>query len=160
MKKGPYPVLYDRTNTERITEIEFGGIRPGYPSQEVVVWLWNKRNFSDAPTMTDVRLNVIETNFYGETVINADAVKVKSNGISDPDGVGIIDDSEDSFYTIGGDLTDSDTYHAIGDIPSNCARRLWFRIDLPAEFTSGGSPILKIQVGFMSEGVKWLYADE
>ena len=53
MKKGPHPVLYDRTNTERLSAVEFGTLRPDTSSQEIVVWLWNKKDFADAPTATD-----------------------------------------------------------------------------------------------------------
>jgi len=160
MKKGPLPVIYDRTNNQRISQIDFGAVRPGFQSQEFIVWLWNKRDFSDAPTMTDVRVNILPVNSYGQSVIDEDAVKIKSNGILDPDSMGIADDSETPFYTIGGELTDSDTFHEIGDIPSNCARRLVLKLDLPPDFAICGWPSLKLQVGFMSDDVQWLYVSE
>ena len=131
MKKGPHPVLYDMSGTERITALDFGGIRPGYSSQEIIVWLWNKKDFNNAPKMIDVRVNAIGVNNFGQSVIDSDSVKIKSNGVRDPDGVGIVDDEETQYYTLGGELTDSETYHEIGDIPSNCARRLFVKVDLP-----------------------------
>ncbi len=158
MKKGPHLILYDFTDTERMSEIDFGAIVPGTPSQEIAVWLWNKRNFSDAPDATDVRINVKALNKGGEEVINDDAVKVKSDGVMDPDSTGIVDDSESSFSHIGGDLTDENTYHSIGDIPSNCARRLIFRIDSSQDLVLEVSPVLKFQAGYLSDDVDWLYS--
>jgi len=160
MKKGPHPVLYDRTNTERLSALDFGILRPGVSSQEIVVWLWNKKDFSDAPAATDVRITVVAANKWADEVIENRNIKVKSSGIMDPDGAGIVDDAEDEFTPIGGELTDPDSYHSVGDIPSNCARRLFFRIDTPADMDVEGQPRAIMQVGFMSAEVKWLYASE
>ncbi len=160
MKKGPHLVLYDRTNIERLSAIEFGTIQPDSSSQEIIVWLWNKKNFTDAPTATDVRVSVSAANIWAEDIIENGYVKVKSDGVMDPDSVGIVDDSESEFSSIGGELTDPDAYHEIGDIPSNCARRLFFRIDLPDRFSLNGVPKILVQIGFLSEKVKWLYVSD
>ena len=160
MKKGPHLVLYDSSNSKRLMSLDFGTIRPGTSSWETVVWLWNKKEFSDAPVATDVRVCAMSGNSWAEEIISEGYLKVKSNGVQDPDGKGIIDDAETEFSSIGGSLTDSDDYHSIGDIPSNCARRLIFRVDLPVSFSSEGEPNVIVQAGNMSEDVKWLYAAE
>ena len=158
MKKGPHLLLYESSNSERLMSLDFGTIQPGSSSWETVVWLWNKKDFSDAPTATDVRVCAASGNSWAEDIIDQGYLKVKSNGVLDPDGKGIVDDLDTEFSSIGGSLTDSDDYHSIGDIPSNCARRLIFRIDLPLDFSVEGSPSVIVQVGNMSEDVKWLYA--
>ncbi len=160
MKKGPYMVLYDMTGTERLSGIDFGTIRPGSPSQEVIVWLWNKKGFNDAPTATDVRITVAAANVWAEEIVQNRYIKVKSNGVLDPDGVGIVDDEEAEFSEIGGELTDPESYHSIGDIPSNCSRRLFFRVDIPVDLVLNGIPRILVQAGFMSEPVKWLYVSD
>jgi hypothetical protein len=160
MRKGPHLVLYDRSNEERLSALEFGAFKPGTSSQEIIVWLWNKKDFSNAPKATDVRVSALAGNAWAEDIITGKYLKVKSNGVLDPDGVGIVDDAETEFTPIGGSLTDPDYYHLIGDIPSNCARRLFFRIDLPDGFSPLGAPRLLVQVGFLSEPVVWLYAED
>ena len=160
MKKGPHPVLYDRTDTERLSSIEFGIIRPGLSSQEISVWLWNKKNFDDAPVAEGVRITAVAANDYADEIVDNRYISIRSCGVLDPDGAGIVDDDEDEYTAIGGPLTDPDSYHLIGDIPSNCARRLWFKIETPAEFSVSGVPRIIVQVGFLSEEVKWLYASE
>ena len=157
MKKGPYPVVYNRDNSERISAIDFGLVRPGASSQEIEVWVWNKMNFQDAPAATDVRISVVAGNKWADDLVENKRVSVKSKGVMDPDSVGIVDDSETEFPPIGGGLTEDGDYHRIGDIPSNCARRLIFRLDLPIDFSVEGVPRFIIQAGFMSEKVKWLY---
>ena len=153
-------MVYDHTNTERLSAIDFGSIVPGSLGQEVVVWLWNKMNFRDAPSAIDVRVSVIAGNAWAETIALLKYVSVKSSGVLDPDGIGILDDLEDDFTPIGGPLTDPGAYHSIGDIPTNCARRLTFRIDIPHGFDVHGIPRLIIQTGFLSSPVKWLYAKD
>lgn len=160
MRKGPHPVLYNRTDTERLSSVEFGIIRPGLSSQEIDVWLWNKRNFSDAPVAEGVRITAVSANQYADEIVENRYISVRSSGILDPDGAGIVDDNEDDYSPIGGDLTDPDSYHRIGDIPSNCARRLWFKIETPPDFSVSGMPRIIVQVGFLSEEVKWLYVSE
>lgn len=150
-------VLYDRTNTERLSALEFGTLRPDASSQEIIVWLWNKKDFPDAPTGTDVRVSALSGNPWAEGIITGKHLKVKSDGVLDPDSKGIVDDAETQFTAIGGSLTNQTDYHAIGDIPANCARRLYFRIDVPADFVPKGPPRLLVQVGFLSEPVVWLY---
>ena len=158
MKKGPHLVLYERTDTERISSIEFGGLQPDNSSQTIDVWLWNKKNFSDAPTATDVR---ICAQVIGDGVEGVDYdIYVKSDGVMDPDGTGIVDDAEGVFSSLGNSLTGSDTYHSIGDIPSNCARRLLIKIEIPQDSEIEGNAVYKIKVGYLSEPVKWLYVED
>ena len=160
MKKGPYMVMYDRTNTERMSALEFGTIRPGEMSREIEVWIWNKKNFDDAPTATDVRVSVLPANSFSEGIIEGKYIEVRSDGVMDPDNMGIINDAEPEFSGIGGELTEPGAYHSIGDIPTNCARRLVFRLDLPEEQVLSGFPRFIFQIGYFSEEVKWLYVSD
>jgi len=160
MKKGPHLVVYDSTGEERLSAIEFGIVKPGTSSQEIAVWVWNKIHFSDAPRATDVRLSAVAGNVWADGIIDTKCIKVRSNGVKDPDGVGIVDDEESEFTSVGGGLLESGDYHSIGDIPSNCARRLIIKVETPQDFTASGVPRFKLQAGCMSEEVKWLYASE
>ena len=152
--------MYDRTNTERMSALEFGTLRPDVVSQEIEVWVWNKKNFDDAPTAVDVRVSVLAANAVADEIVEGKYIEVRSDGIMDPDENGIVDDSESEFSGIGGELTDEDAYHAIGDIPTNCARRLIFRIDPPSELSLSGIPRFNLQIGYFSEDVKWLYVSD
>jgi hypothetical protein len=160
MKKGPYMVMYDRTNTERLSALEFGTIRPGAMSREIEVWIWNKKNFDDAPTATDVRVSVLAANTVSDGIVEGKYIEIRSDGVMDPDDAGIIDDAESEFSGIGGELTETGAYHSIGDIPSNCARRLVFRIGPPEELVLSGFPRFLLQIGYFSEEVKWLYVND
>ncbi len=160
MKKGPHLVVYDRLNDERISSLDFGTIRTGSSTQELEVWLWNKKDFTDAPSATDVRIAVRAANPYAEEIVENEYVMVKSDGVMDPDEVGIVDDEETEFTSIGGALLDDTKYHSIGEILSNCARRLIFIIDIPGEMEVSGIPSVIVQAGCMSEDVVWLYAEE
>jgi hypothetical protein len=157
MKKGPYILIYDKTNTERLSSIDFGSISLGERCQDVCVWLWNKKDFKDAPRAVEVRLCASPANDHAERIVSGKCVFVKSSGILDPDNVGIVDDGEVEFSSIGDGLADPGSFHSIGDIPSNCARRLWFRLELPEGMQFDGMPRIILRAGFMSEPVKWLY---
>jgi hypothetical protein len=157
MKKGPCLVVYDHTNTERVSALDFGTMAAGSSSQEFVVWVWNKKDFDDAPKATDIRVSVLAGNKWSEGIVDGHFVSVRSNGVLDPDGLGIIDDEESQFTPIGGPLTNPGSFHSIGDIPTNCARRLFFRVDIPEDWSIDGIPRLLVQTGFLSEPVKWLY---
>lgn len=143
-----------------MSALEFGAFKPGASSQEIIVWLWNKKDFGDAPMATDVRVSALAANVWAEEIISGKHLKVKSDGVLDPDGMGIVDDAEGEFSAVGGSLTDPDCYHPIGDIPSNCARRLFFRVDLPLDFGPAGAPRILVRAGFLSEPVVWLYSDK
>jgi len=101
MKKGPHLVQYESSNVERLMSLDFGTIQPGSSSWETIVWLWNKKEFSDAPTATDVRVCAASGNSWADDIIDQGYLKVKSNGVLDPDGKGIVDDSETEFSSIG-----------------------------------------------------------
>jgi hypothetical protein len=157
MRKGPYLVIYDQTNEERMSGLDFGTILAGNAGQDVVVWLWNKRDFRDTPTATDVRISVAAGNAGSEEIVENRYVSVRSDGVMDPDGVGIVDDAEVDFTPIGGGLLDPDSYHQVGDISTNCGRRLFFRLEIPEGHALKGIPMILVQFGFMAESVKWLY---
>lgn len=160
MRKGPHLILYNRTNTERITALDFGTLRPNVTSREIEVWVWNKKDFDDAPTATDVRVGVLAANGIAGDIVAGRYIEVRSQGIQNPDGRILDDDIETSFTGIGGELTESGAYHSIGDIPTNCARRLVFRVNPPESFSHAGIPRFHLRIGCFSEDVKWLYVKD
>lgn len=81
---------------------------------------------------------------YGKEWAPDKWMKVKSLGVI---GAGIDDDLEGEFYYIGGE-----TEHSIGNIPSNCARKLFFEIDAPQEAEpTGGSMAVKVKISYQYE---------
>jgi hypothetical protein len=158
MRRGPHLVIYDHSNTERLTSIDFGPMIFGENGIEKEVWVWNKKNFDDAPEAQDVRVSVVGGNTSGGQAVEMGYLKVRSSGIIDPDGAEIVDDSEPVFSEVGDDLVSA--YHSIGNIPTNCARRLYFRVDLPEGASIKGIPIVIVRFGFRSDEIKWLYAPE
>ena len=65
-------------------------------------------------------------------------IEVKSDGVINPDGLTMTDDAFADFIPIGGDVRlpewgeeVPDKVVKVGDIPPNCARKLYFRVRLP-----------------------------
>lgn len=160
MRKGPHLVLYDRTCSRRIAGLDFGVALAGGTGRECACWLWNKKDFDDAPTATGIRISALAGSRWADDIIEGKWLGVRSFGVMDPSGRGIIDDNEDNYTPIGGGLLENGSFHTIGDIPSNCARRLFFRLILPQGYSPKGTPRLIVQAGFLSEPVLWLYAPE
>ena len=160
MKKGPHLIVYDETNEERLSGLDFGAMKSNSVAPEIRVWLWNKKDFSNAPTAVDVRVCVKAANQAGQRAIDEKWLLVQSSGVMDPDGVGIVDDEEAIYTAVGGSLLNVGEYHSIGDIPTNCARGLNFKLAVPDLDEPVGRPRLIIEVGFFSEEVKWLYAED
>ena len=65
---------------------------------------------------------------YGKEPAVDSWFKVRSNGVT---GGGIVDDAESTYTPI-----DTANGHEVGDIPSNCARHLYLRCDVPANASS------------------------
>ena len=65
---------------------------------------------------------------YGKEPAVDSWFKVRSNGAA---GGGIVDDAESSYTPIG-----TAVGHEVGDIPSNCARYLYLRCDVPSDASS------------------------
>ncbi len=83
----------------------------------------------------------IDTVAAGKEWVDDKWSEVRSIGTA---GSGIVDDNESTFTAIGGS-----TVHSIGDIPSNCARYLYLRVDAPEDATPvGGSIQLRFRVSY------------
>lgn len=81
------------------------------------------------------------TNLCGKEWVDDKWMKVRSIGIA---GSGIVDDNESVYTPIGGS-----TVHSIGDIPSNCSRYLYLRVDVPSGATPTGMNInLRFRVSY------------
>jgi len=126
--------------------------RAGYEA-EFVLTLWNNRGLSEGAVAEDVRISVACSNglfsgqsvYYGQECVTEQWVSARSNGAGG--GQSIIDDSQTIFSDIGGDFGVGANYLAIGDIPYNCWRTLYFRIDVPTTAESTGiiRPLLAVQ---------------
>lgn len=160
MQKGPYLVTYDRANDRRITSIDFGAIIPGTTAPEITVWIWNKKDFRDAPTATDVRVSASAANQSAVTIIQNKWLQVRVDGVMDPDETGIENIQEENYTPVGGSVLDPDDFHAMGDIPTNCARAVHFRIAVPEGVVLMSRPVFNIDIGYFSSPVKWLWASE
>lgn len=81
---------------------------------------------------------------YGKEWAPDKWMKVKSLGVI---GTGIDDDLDGAFHPIG-----NGEEHSVGDIPSDCARKLFFEIDTPKEAEpSGGSIAVKVKISYQYE---------
>ena len=125
--------FYDKTDKVKINTIDtpttyLNNSNPG----EIEIHLWNRKGGKCNFIASDIEiscLNLLKTissasNFQGQEVIDENLLEVKSSGVV---GTGIIDDNTD-WTPIG--KIDKLT---IGDIPVNCCRKLFFRINSTEE---------------------------
>lgn len=149
MNKGPLLIAYNHDLTERVTGLDFGSVVPGnLNTQEQIVWLWNMKDFPDALTAARIRVSAVPANESSRELIDLKCLWVRSSGVMDPEGKGIIDDMEEAYSPIGGSLIDPECFHALGDIPANCARRLFFKTAVPIDMVMRGIPRIIIQAGY------------
>jgi len=95
---------------------------------EVETYLYNRKGKTCNYTASDIKIFLTNSNketsggsnYQGQEIIDDNLIEVKSNGVI---GTGIIDDSQSNYTPIG-----KEDYLSIGDIPVDCARRLYFRL--------------------------------
>ena len=128
----------------------FGLKKSGELSNEFSIDLWNNRNGGkEILLMSEVKIYVVlfDDSYSGgrleegQEMVDEKWLEAKSNGVT---GIGITDDSQTVFTPIGGDPTTGGL--AVGDIPSGTARRIFFRLNIPANAETPFSiyPSLKI----------------
>jgi len=123
---------WDGTNAYVLSSLLFKLMLPGQTYTDDV-WLWNDKDgdLQESQTMIEVEVGVLcgngqwtgQKNHDGQEVIDELWAGVKSNGVL---GSGIVDDAEAGYTPVGGL-----TRHPIGDIPSQCARKLHIKIEPP-----------------------------
>ena len=125
----PNLVLYNSADTTIVTSWAVGIVQAGQSSAELILWLWNNKSGTLADTALNVAVNVRDSNgAYIEQTVAEKWVQAKSNGINNPDSVaGFTDDLQTSFQAIG-----AGSPLKIGHIPNNCARKLFFKVVVPA----------------------------
>ena len=128
----------------------FGLIKSGELSNEFSIDLWNNRNgTAENLLMGAVKISVALFDGScsggrleeGQEMVDEKWLEAKSNGVT---GAGIVDDLQTLFKPIGGDPATGGL--AVGDIPSGTARRIYFRLNIPANAETPFSiyPSLKI----------------
>jgi hypothetical protein len=128
----------------------FGLKKTGELSDEFFINLWNNRNGTEKLlSMGDVKISVtLFDGSYsggrleeGQEMIDEKWLEAKSSGVT---GTGITDDAQTVFTPIGGDPAIGGL--AVGDIPSGTARKISFRLNIPADAETPFSlyPALKV----------------
>ena len=95
---------------------------------EVTIHLWNNKGGSCEKSASDIFISVVNadknisggSNYEGQEIIDDDLVQAKSDGV---EGSGIVDDAQASWTPIG-----KTSYLSVGNIPTNCARKIHFRL--------------------------------
>ena len=142
----PNPQIYSATSTGEIIAINYGigdagTYEPGSSGTEYRIWN-DKGRVLDSSTMTSVKVTVrdadglevnnITTQHWVEiksTTIVAGAADVGSSG----DLTGVTDDDMPEFQAIG-----EDNYATLGNIPSNCYRIIFVRVNIPTSAIQAG----------------------
>ena len=125
--------FYDKTDKVKINTIDtpttyLNNSNPG----EIEIHLWNRKGGKCNFIASDIEINCLNllktissaSNFQGQEIIDENLLEVKSSGVI---GTGIVDD--DTVWTPIGKISKL----TIGDIPVNCCRKLFFRINSTEE---------------------------
>ncbi len=124
-------------------------------SNELVYHLWNNQDIWPGATLVDIKLGVScsdglftgKSNAEGQEAVTEKWVSVKSNGSGGNINPPIFDDAQANYKSVGGDLGNSDNYLSLGDIPSDCYRKIYVKIDVPEDPETNGPcyPALVLQ---------------
>lgn len=128
---------------------------PTEVSNELVYHLWNNQDIWPGATLIDIKLGVSNSdgsfsgglNAEGQEVVDEKWVSVKSNGAGGNPFHPIIDDAHVDYKAVGGVLANPDSYLSLGDIPTDCYRKIYIKIDVPEEAVTDGAcyPTLILQ---------------
>jgi len=142
MAVDPNPEIYNAADDAEITAINFGtgdagGYRPDADGTEYHIWN-DKVAVLGSSKMTSVKITVRDDDGQElEPLTYQQWVEIKSTTIEageDGDGVGDeVDDNMADFQPVGGSV-----YLAIGDIPSDCYRIIFVRVNLPTSALEAG----------------------
>ena len=110
-------------------------LNPTTPA-ELELHLWNNKGESCAKLASNVRISVVNankttsggTNYTGQEIIDNNLIQAKSDGIV---GSEIVDDAQSTFTAIG-----KTSYLSVGDIPVNCARKIFLKLQSEAGTTT------------------------
>ncbi len=140
-----YPQWYTTSNIGKVSTIL--AIRlPLEVTNELVYHLWNNQDIWPGATLVDIKLGVScsdgsftgKSNAEGQEVVTEKWVSVKSNGSGGNINPPIFDDAQVIYKSVGGDLGNSDNYLSLGDIPSDCYRKIYIKIDVPENPETNG----------------------
>lgn len=132
----------------------FGLKKSGELSAEFSVYLWNNRNSTEKLlSMGGVKISVaLFDGSYsgglleeGQEMVAEKWLEAKSSGVA---GAGIIDDAQMVFTPIGGDPSIGGL--AVGNIPTGTARRIYFRLNIPADAATPFSLYPALKVSYMA----------
>jgi hypothetical protein len=142
MAVDPNPKIYNAADDAIITAINFGtGDAGSYEDAEAGVeyHLWNdKGKVLTSSPMTSVKITVRDADgLEVENVTTQHWVEIKSTtivaGVDGGDITGYTDDDMPEFQPVG-----KDNYLAIGDIPYDCYRVIFVRVNIPTSAIQAG----------------------
>ena len=135
----PNPEIYNAADDTEITAIDFGTGDAGsfvLSSTGVEYHVWNdKGRVLDSSNMTSVKMTTRDSDgLETSSLVTEHWVELKSTTIvageadvgSSGELTGISDDNMTEFQSVG-----ASTYLSIGDIPSNCYRKVFVRVNIP-----------------------------
>jgi len=142
MAVDPNPKIYNAADNTEITAINFGtGDAGSYEDAEAGVeyHLWNDKGkvLSSSP-MTSVKITARDADgLEVENVTIQHWVEIKSTtivaGVNGGSITGYTDDDMPEFQPVG-----KDNYLAIGDIPCDCYRKIFVRVNIPTSAIQAG----------------------
>ena len=131
------PEFYDSTDTIRKTSFLQIALTNKY-TDEVELHLWANKDDDSGGVLENIKLTVAcanglfsgQNNSLGQECVTEKWVEVKSNGVV---GSGIVDDANVSFKAIGGGFTNAIDYLSLGNMPTNTARKIFVKFNIPSD---------------------------
>lgn len=113
---------------------------------EFTFHLWNNKGIFPGATLTNVKLGVAcsdgsfsgKTNYEGQEAVDEKWISVKSDGAGGNSFDPIVDDANTVFKSVGGAFDDANNYLSLGDIPTDCYRVIYVRLEVPSDAITHG----------------------
>ena len=170
MAVNPNPSLWNHDDSQQITAINYGtgdagSFDPSSAGTEYHIWN-DKEMVKSSDDMTSVKVTVRDSNgLEVENVTVQKWVEVKSTtihaGVDGGSIAGYSDDNMPDFQPVG-----KEGYLNLGDIPADCYRKVFFRVNIPTSALKAGvtwkiyvtnqqpsSPIAKWLTGLFGDGI-------
>ncbi len=147
----PVVEVYDGLNQYLLDSLDIGLIASGTTAPEFLLYIWNDKTGGEALKMDSVVVTVSlsdgaytgGTDAAGQEAVDEKWFEIKSSGVMGDD---ITDDEQSAFTPVGGDPSTGGL--SIGEIPTDAARILHCRLNVPAQVSTSYNANPRLEIGF------------
>lgn len=124
-------IFFYSSSGSTITTLSFGDVVAGQQSETVEIQIWNNKGSAfPVDTAKNITITVRNGNVPEfQDPVTRGWVRGRSSGISNPSNQpNFLDDAQETFSVLDGNVD-----LEIGDLPNNCGRTLFFKLDVPTD---------------------------